>query len=430
MLRHSVTVVIGSCLIVVGIIGCRSAENTSETPRIPETTTPRVPQKGEIGSADVGAPPIDPEDHGSGQLPDAEIEARMRRPIEESVYDPTLSKDEKLDLLLRHYHRDDNIVTEPDDLFRVVMSEGLTDLEAAQYWAVQGGKHEWAVYYAEAALRSDPGSVEALALWARELPPERITESEAAFLVVLERDPTHREALVRLAGATMIDQPFESMEYANRLIDVYPDSGRGYLFMGQAQERLGDHDAAAAYYEAGLKVAPDDGSLRGSLVYLNSGRSGIQPIEAAPVTVDPSKRPGAPALSSTPARKSPPDASAPRAPRPEPPPPPAPPQETPEPVAPYQNALNDYRELADLFEGNTGETYRGIQDFDGYAKESSNWMAWRYMELERQYLDEGHLEEAEKVRESAEEQFPDDPLIRQRGQQRGRERGEQRERSR
>lgn len=57
-------------------------------------------------------------------------------------------------------------------------------------------------------------------------------------------------------------------------------------------------------------------------------------------------------------------------------------------------------------------------------------MAWRYMELERQYLDKGHPEEAEKVRESAEERFPDDPLIRHRGQQRGRERGEQGERSR
>ena len=53
-------------------------------------------------------------------------------------------------------------------------------------------------------------------------------------------------------------------------------------------------------------------------------------------------------------------------------------------------------------------------------------MAWRYMELERQYLDEGHPEEAGRVRQSAEEQFPDDLLI----QQRRHQREERRERSR
>jgi hypothetical protein len=53
-------------------------------------------------------------------------------------------------------------------------------------------------------------------------------------------------------------------------------------------------------------------------------------------------------------------------------------------------------------------------------------MAWRYMELERQYLDEGHPEEAGRVRQSAEEQSPDDPLV----QQRGTHREERRERSR
>ena len=48
--------------------------------------------------------PAGPDSRIPGQLPPAKIDERMQRPIEESVYDPTLTKDEKLDLLLRHYH--------------------------------------------------------------------------------------------------------------------------------------------------------------------------------------------------------------------------------------------------------------------------------------------------------------------------------------
>ena len=47
----------------------------------------------------------------------------------------------------------------------------------------------------------------------------------------------------------------------------------------------------------------------------------------------------------------------------------------------YQNALNEYRVMADRFESVTGKPYRGVQDFGDYPNESSNWMAWRYMEL-------------------------------------------------
>ena len=90
---------------------------------------------------------------------------------------------------------------------------------------------------------------------------------------------------------------------------------------------------------------------------------------------------------------------------------PAPPPTTPEPVQRYQAALADYRSLADEFESITGQKYSGLQDFDRYAKRSSNWMAWRYMELCRQYLEAGKLDAAASVFDKAERQFPDDPLI-------------------
>lgn len=98
---------------------------------------------------------------------------------------------------------------------------------------------------------------------------------------------------------------------------------------------------------------------------------------------------------------------------PDAPPPPGPP-ETPKPVERYQNALNDYRAMADEFESITGQTYRGGEDVGEYSGQSSNSMAWRYMELAQQYLDAGHPEKAASVLRSAESQFPDDPLIRER----------------
>ena len=422
MFRHRVCAVIVTCVgaVVMGLTGCRPREetpadgrirpdagSTSEAPHIAESGPPVAKWKDGAYSVDGGATWVEAEEQGRDQLPDAELKVRMSRPIEESIYDPTLTKGEKLDLLLRHYQRNDNIVTEPDELFRIVMSEGMTDLEAANYWAVEGGSHEWAVYHAEAALRSDPNSVEALALWARELPRDRANESQAAFMAVLERDPTHRYALVNLAGATMMDQPFESMEYAKRLLDTYPDSGRGYLFMGQTHERLGDPDTAASYYEAGLKVAPDDGALQGSLVSLNNGRSWIKPIEPAQQTAAPGNLPDRRSSATT----DPPEEPSPRAPASETVGP-----QTPESVERYQNALNEYRVMAGRFENVTGRQYQGVQDFGDYPEESSNWMAWRYMELGQQYLDAGHPEEAANVFRSATRQFPDDALIRQRGE--------------
>ena len=55
-----------------------------------------------------------------------------------------------------------------------------------------------------------------------------------------------------------------------------------------------------------------------------------------------------------------------------------------------------------------------MQDFDDYGKQSSNWMAWRYMELGRQYLEAGKPDAAAEVFEKAEQQFPDDPLVQDR----------------
>ena len=75
------------------------------------------------------------------------------------------------------------------------------------------------------------------------------------------------------------------------------------------------------------------------------------------------------------------------------------------------------RVMADRFESVTGKPYRGVEDFGDYPEGSSNWMVWRFMELGRQYLDAGHPDEAANVFRSAARQFPDDPLIRQRGEQ-------------
>ncbi len=202
VLRRTAYWVAVACVVGSGLWGCRQPEATSDH-TVPQESTGRRGSNGTVATTseaadsrsngmlradgtrpskiprDVGGQrprrmrgswPRDPEDTGDAPLPDAEIEARMDRPIEESVYDPALTKEQKLDLLLRHYHDQGRSGGPVDELKHHVMSEGMTHLEAAKYWAVQGGSREWALYHAEAELRRDPSSLEALALWARELP--------------------------------------------------------------------------------------------------------------------------------------------------------------------------------------------------------------------------------------------------------------------
>ena len=421
--RNSVYLVV-TCVVGLTLAGCgpreRPAADDAAAPVVGDTGEPpqaRASREGTTTGDEQGndvdpvASLVDPEDHGTGQLPDAEIEARMRRPIEESVYDPSLSKDEKLDLLLRHYSIPGNHVTEPDALMDAVMTEGMTELEAAKYWAVEGGSQKWALHHAEAVLRRDPRSVEALVLWAGELPIARRNERQAAFLAVLEIDPANRQALSNLAGGTAMEQPFESIEYADRLLEAYPDRGAGYAYMGRAYERLGDPDTAASYYEKGLKADPGHRGLLLAVHYLETG-TGVQPIAPAQRS-DATDAPEMPTPPPVPSTASPGEDPSPRLHAPDAT---GPAPETPEPVKKHQKALNQYRAMAAEFENVTGEPYRGLQDFDDYAEQSSNWMAWRYMELGQQYLDAGEPDKAAEVFEKAERQFPDDPLIQQRTQ--------------
>ncbi|MBT7101068.1 hypothetical protein HN937_27070 [Candidatus Poribacteria bacterium] len=340
----------------------------------------------------------------------------MRRPIEESIYDPTLTRDEKLEILYRHYSVIGKTDGEPDNLLHAVMSEGLTDIEAAKYWTGAGGSRKWARYHAAAAVRSDPNAVEALALWAQLIPVDRVNDREAAYLAVLERAPTHRGSLAYLASVTTMDRPYESMEYAQRLLDVHPDALFGYESMGLAYERVGDPDTAASYYEKGIE-ATGSGFLLQVLDRLQNGESWIQPIDTVQPTVPSDDLPNSPTPSSPPAATSPPDEPPSRGPVPKPPAPapaPTPPPETPEPVERYQNALNDYRAMADEYESITGQTYRGVANFCDYLRQSSNPMACRYVELAQQHLDAGRAEEAASVLQSAARHFPDDPLIQER----------------
>ncbi|MAF12476.1 hypothetical protein CMK11_18675 [Candidatus Poribacteria bacterium] len=432
MWRYSAVAVVVACVAVAGFTGCRAREDgsaedgasaggaaTTEAPQNPQHDPQPVTQRETADSPDGGPSQAQLAGGPPGELSWAELDERMARPIEESIYDPTLTREDKVHLLHRHYGKPGNHVAEPDVLMDAVMTEGMTHLEAADYWAHDGGSREWALYHAEAALRSDPRSIEALTLWALWLPRGRRNEREAAFLAVLEQDPTHFQALANLAGATGKERPVESMEYATRMIDTRPDSGAGYASMAWAYEWLGDVDMAISYYEAGLKVSPKHGGILADLDRISRGIH-VDPLQAAE---EANAAPDSPAPSSPPVTTGPPaedasPASVPDAPGPPPPADSGPAPSTPAPVERYQNALDDYRSMADEFESITGQTYRGVEDFDSYSKESSNWMAWRYMELAQQYLDAGHPEEAASVFEKAAQQFPDDPLIQERMKQR------------
>jgi tetratricopeptide (TPR) repeat protein len=256
--------------------------------------------------------------------------------------------------------------------------------------------------------------VEALALWTRLLPPGRAVESQAAYLAVLERDPGHRQALSELATATMDDRPEESMEYGRRIAEAHPRIGEGYLVVGHGYERLGDPEAAAAEYRRGLEAVPKWRTLIAALNRLENGRSVIVPLDRTqpsnqPETEEAPIRPSAPEVTPQGADRS----VGPGAQLPEPP------ARTPEVVQPYHEALEEFRALVEEYDRESGQTYQGIQDFDSYADESTNWMAWRYRELGQQYDDAGQTEQAEEVMDAGRRRFPEDRLLRE---QRGRNR--------
>ncbi len=438
--QHSRLVVIAMCVVAVGMTACRSrdrlapsvprpaADASDATPQAPAGEEADAPARRQRLMAAAGAraegsrrvPPDRVAKPIPGQLPPAEIEERLARPIEESVYDPTLTKDEKIDLLYRHYHSSGRFDGPPDELLHAVLSEDMTDWEAAEYWDRVPYGDRWARYHAAAVLRSNPTSVDALLMWAKQsvTGPGSVSMSarSGAYLAVLQQDPTHPEALLQLANTTLQSQPLESGEYAKRMIDAHPDSYHGYLAMGMAYEQLRDVDAAKSYYDAGME-AEANFRIQMRLDNLENVRArfeqenGLGPIAepaaAVAAATDRSRSPTPDPAREPSSRRAIPDT-------PEPPAPPGPPPETPAPVQKYQDAMEEYRSLADEFESITGQKYGGLQDFDDYAKQTTNWMAWRYMELGQQYVEAGKPDKAAEVFEKAERQFPDDPLIQDR----------------
>ncbi len=158
----------------------------------------------------------------------------------------------------------------------------------------------------------------------------------------------------------------------------------------------------------GLRIAPKFSPLEGSLYALRNGRSKLTPsaVDEPTLEAGPPVRSPAPAPLDSGDGRSP---SAPEEARPERP------DSAPDVVPPYRDALNEYRAMVDAFQGDTGQPYEGVRDFKAYAKESSNWMAWRYAELWQQYMDAGRPEEAAAAMEAAARRFPDDRLIRDLG---------------
>jgi tetratricopeptide (TPR) repeat protein len=373
------------------------------------------------------------------RLPAAEVEARLGRPIEASVYDPKLTKWQKRDLLFRYYHLQGLPNKPVDEMMHAVMSEGMTDLEAAEYWV--GRSNRWAVHHAEEALRSDPESMEALRLWVTRLSRARAAEAQAAYLAMLERDPDYYTALSSLMSATQRHRPEEALEYARWIVHIMPWSSVGYLHLGQAYERLGEPEAAALAYRDGLEVASESGHragwlrglrnristsvlanggeacfaslsgpLQASLDALENGTSTIIPVRRAQPGSGPRAeglvRAGPTAQESMvqrgePSRGSATDGA-------------ARPDWTPDIVRPHLEATRAFRALVSEYRRVSGKTYESIHDFPPYARKTNNWMAWRYKALAEQYREADQPDEAERVMDAARHWFPDDRLLRER----------------
>jgi hypothetical protein len=138
LLRRYVCGALFVCGLGWGVVGCRSDVGSADRPPASQTDARPTPPVLVLPEGFVGASGADLRKRDAGaadpdgpRLADAEVEVRMARPIEESIYDPTLTKRQKVDLLLRHYNRLGLWNPPIDELRHHVMSEGMTDLEAA-----------------------------------------------------------------------------------------------------------------------------------------------------------------------------------------------------------------------------------------------------------------------------------------------------------
>ena len=162
--------------------------------------------------------------------------------------------------------------------------EQVGPLEAAQYLADQHRYDELTVSYARQAVLENPNSVKALLLLGMVI---RDREEEAVIcrrVLELERDSV--DALVRLGGMLAYSEPWASLRYSERLINVASATGHeylssGYFNLGLAYERLGKYDEAIEAYRTS-QIGPAEGRI----LRIQTGDPIIPPLDTSSPPTD------------------------------------------------------------------------------------------------------------------------------------------------
>lgn len=120
------------------------------------------------------------------------------------------------------------------------------------------GDSEKALADAEAYVKEHPKEVEGLELLSNiQLALGRVDDAEQTLETLLKQDTGNADALLTLAGLVMPDNPSAARNLLKKLIQVRPDAGEGYYYLGLLEQKQGNSDKAKALFEKVIQVDPE-----------------------------------------------------------------------------------------------------------------------------------------------------------------------------
>jgi Tfp pilus assembly protein PilF len=110
---------------------------------------------------------------------------------------------------------------------------------------------------AAAAPSGASPATDLIAKGVKELDAGQIKDAVATFKQATEKDPRSADAQLKLAGAHMADQDFESsIACFKKAIGLNPGNSKGFIGLGIAYMHGGDDSLAQAAFEEALRLDP------------------------------------------------------------------------------------------------------------------------------------------------------------------------------
>lgn len=101
-------------------------------------------------------------------------------------------------------------------------------------------------------------------------------QAVAAFERVLEMDPLHHGALLRLGYLLLEDEHDRSVELFRRAVAIEPEDPRGHYGLGVAMRVGGDHDEALRYFQRAVELAPHHAQAHYAIAMILAGGGQVE----------------------------------------------------------------------------------------------------------------------------------------------------------